>query len=223
MSRPIAVDEATEWLEPDGLGGFASGTTSGIRTRRYHALLLTTTTPPTGRMVLVNGLDAWVEHHQPGPPGPGEQQFLSRQGYSPGIVAPDSAAVIESFKLDPWPAWVYRLQDGTRIGQELFVPRGLGLVALRWRLLGVRRPVTLRVRLFLSGRDLHALHHVNPAFRFDSIAYGERVSWTPYQGVPGVNAASNGRYQPDPQWYCNFLYSEERARGLDFEEDLAAP
>ena len=29
-----------EWLEADGLGGFASGTTSGVRTRRYHALLL---------------------------------------------------------------------------------------------------------------------------------------------------------------------------------------
>ena len=27
-----------EWLEPDGLGGFASGTVSGIRSRRYHAL-----------------------------------------------------------------------------------------------------------------------------------------------------------------------------------------
>src|SRR5262249_59584090 len=36
-----------EWLEPDGLGGFASGTVSGIRTRRYHALLLTATMPPS--------------------------------------------------------------------------------------------------------------------------------------------------------------------------------
>ena len=28
MNRPIAMDEATEWLEADGLGGFASGTTA---------------------------------------------------------------------------------------------------------------------------------------------------------------------------------------------------
>src|SRR5207247_24705 len=52
---------SNEWLEADGLGGFASGTSTGIRTRRYHALLLTATTPPTGRMVLVNGFDAWIE------------------------------------------------------------------------------------------------------------------------------------------------------------------
>jgi hypothetical protein len=60
MSVGIRLDDVTEWLEADGLGGFASGTTGGLRTRRYHALLLAATTPPTGRMVLVNGLDAWV-------------------------------------------------------------------------------------------------------------------------------------------------------------------
>src|SRR5215217_7150274 len=49
-----------EWLEADGLGGFASGRADGIRTRRYHALLLAATTPPTGRVALVNGVDAFV-------------------------------------------------------------------------------------------------------------------------------------------------------------------
>ncbi len=54
-----------EWLEADAEGGFASGTVAGYRTRRYHALLLTPTTPPTGRVVLVNGVEAWVD--TPGP------------------------------------------------------------------------------------------------------------------------------------------------------------
>lgn len=57
----ISIDDRTEWLETDGRGGFASGTTSRIRTRRYHALLLPAMTPPTGRIVLVNGFDAFVE------------------------------------------------------------------------------------------------------------------------------------------------------------------
>lgn len=58
---PLRFHENAEWLEPDGLGGFASGTVTGRRTRRYHALLLTATTPPSGRMVLANGCDAAVE------------------------------------------------------------------------------------------------------------------------------------------------------------------
>jgi len=38
-----AIDCSVEWLEADGLGGFASGTVSGIRIRRYHALLRSAT------------------------------------------------------------------------------------------------------------------------------------------------------------------------------------
>src|SRR5688500_8622526 len=156
MNVHLAVDEATEWLEPDGLGGFASGTSSGVRTRRYHALLLTATTPPTGRMVLVNGLDAWLENRERSAVST-EREYLSRQRYAPGVVVPAGAAAVESFENDPWPTWVYRLRDGTRIEQELFVPRGLSLVAIRWRVNGSSTPKTLAVRPFLSGRDLHAL------------------------------------------------------------------
>ena len=61
MMNDLVKMKDDEWLETDGLGGFASGTVAGIRTRRYHALLLTATNPPSGRVVLVNGFDAWVE------------------------------------------------------------------------------------------------------------------------------------------------------------------
>src|SRR5215217_9355293 len=103
----LEFTDRTEWLEADGLGGFASGTVAGVRTRRYHALLLTATTPPTGRMVLVNGFDAWVTT-------PAGRYPISSQRYAPGIVHPDGAARIESFTLEPWPQWVYVLGDGTR-------------------------------------------------------------------------------------------------------------
>ena len=39
-----------EWLEANGLGGWASGTISGAHTRRYHGLLVAATRPPLGRM-----------------------------------------------------------------------------------------------------------------------------------------------------------------------------
>ena len=76
------MNHEAEWLEADGLGGFASGTVGGIRTRRYHALLLVARTPPTGRMVLVNGFDAWVRTG-------GRRFAISSQLYAPGVVEPD--------------------------------------------------------------------------------------------------------------------------------------
>jgi predicted glycogen debranching enzyme len=212
----VALDERTEWLEADGLGGFASGTTSGIRTRRYHALLLAAATPPTGRTVLVNGLDAWLE--RTGQPA----EYLSRQRYAPGVVAPEHGAELEAFAADPWPTWTWRLGDGSTVEQELFVPRGLSATAVRWRRTG-RSDAALVVRPFLSGRDTHALHHANPAFRFDPTRAGAALVWRPYPGVPAVSALADGTYRHDPVWYCGFLYAEERERGLDFEEDLASP
>ncbi|MBL8978606.1 MAG: glycogen debranching enzyme N-terminal domain-containing protein, partial [Gemmatimonadetes bacterium] len=42
-----------EWLETDGLGGFASGLVGGWRRRRYHGLLVPAIRPPSARAVLV--------------------------------------------------------------------------------------------------------------------------------------------------------------------------
>ena len=158
MTAPFR-DDTREWLEADGLGGFASGTVSGIRTRRYHALLLTATTPPTGRVVLVNGFDAWVET-------PAGRVALSSQRYAPDVVHPDGASRIETFTVDPWPTWEFGIADGTRVRQEIVVPRGESAVVVRWRLLETPHPrgsIRLVVRPLLSGRDYHATHHENGA------------------------------------------------------------
>lgn len=205
-----------EWLETDGQGGFAMGTATGIRTRRYHALLLSATTPPTGRYVLVNGIEAWVETAA-------GRFALSSQIYAPNVLHPDGAQRIQSFKHEPWPTWHYHLEDGTEIIQELFVLRGQTRTVLSWRVLGDAKGVRLFIRLLLSGRDYHSLHHENGSFRFEPQAKGEKLTWQMYEGLPSLTIQTNARYQHDPTWYRNFLYEEEQARGLDANEDLAAP
>jgi predicted glycogen debranching enzyme len=229
------IDRDAEWLEADGLGGFASGTVSGIRTRRYHAVLLTATTPPAGRMVLVNGFEAWVET-------PRGTFAISSQRYGPDVIHPDGASRIESFEYEPWPRWRYKIDDDLIIEQELFVPKGESAVFISWRIVagggdpGSDEPnstpgqpgstppaTTLRVRPFFSGRDFHSTHHENGTFKFVAEQSGERVRFQSYDGVPAVIAHSNGSYTHEPTWYRNFLYTEELARGLDAVEDLASP
>lgn len=211
-------DERAEWLEPDGLGGFASGTATGVRTRRYHAWLLPAVTPPTGRMVLVSGADVFVNT-------PSGTYPLSSQRYAPDVVHPAGAGFISEFTHRPWPTWTYRLPDRTEIVHELMVPKGAASpsVLASWRVKRSRGRVRLVVRPFLAGRDYHATHHENPALRFDAETSGDRVTWRPYRDVPPVSARSNGRYVPEPLWYRSFLYEMERRRGLDFVEDLASP
>jgi predicted glycogen debranching enzyme len=217
MASTLSAEQLNgEWLEADGLGGFASGTVSGIRTRRYHALLLAATTPPTGRMVLVNGLEAWLET-------PAGRFALSAQRYDPDVIHPDGHLRIIDFRIDPWPTWTLRAEDGTEVTQEVVACHERGHVVVRWRRLASSGPVQLIVRPLLSGRDYHSLHHENPGFDFAAEVTGARVLWRPYPGVPAISALTDGSYRHDPVWYRNFQYDAERARGLDFTEDLASP
>ncbi len=209
--------DAAEWLETDGRGGFAMGTVSGIRTRRYHGLLVSAASPPKSPFVLVNGFDAWIE-------AAGGTTMISAQRYAPDVLAPDSSGrYVEFFEPEPWPRWVFRLPDGGRLIEELFMPQGAGAVVLIWSLEGNADGKRFVVRPFLSGRNYHDLHRENGAFAFDPTLDGALVTWRPYPGVPAIRAYSSGRYRHEPHWYRNFQYDRERERGLDFTEDLAAP
>jgi predicted glycogen debranching enzyme len=209
-------DLHAEWLEADGLGGFASGSVGGPRTRRYHALLLAARRPPTERVVLVNGLDAQLETDA-------GVFALSSQAYLPDVTHPDGATRLVEFACDPWPSWTFALPDGARVVQELFVPRGRAAVVLAWRRVGGGGRAALAVRPFLAGRDYHALQRENGAFGFAPTGRGDALWWQSYPGLPAVFCRANAVYAHDPVWYRGFRYDAERARGLDFVEDCAAP
>lgn len=211
---PLPSPDA-EWLEVDGLGGFASGTVAGVRTRRYHALLLAARTPPTGRVVLVPGFDAWLESAD------GRRDYLSVQRYAPGVSS-RNLDHLAGFSLAPWPVWTYRVGQ-TVVQQEFTAADGSPVIAVRWRAMGVAPGTRLMVRPFLSGRDVHGLHFENPAFRFDAATEPGRVVWHPYPDLPAVECLHDGDYRHDPVWYRGFELADERARGFDFVEDAAAP
>jgi len=205
-----------EWLESDGSGGYASGTVATLRTRRYHALLLIARAPPSDRVVLVNGFEAWVD-------APSGTFPLSTQRYGPDVVHPRGIDFLTAFAHEPWPRWTFRGSDGIEIVHELIVDRQDGSVLLAWRLVHATPGVQLRVRPLLSGRDYHSLMHENAAFAFAARSVGGNVAWHTYADLPAVTALTNGSYVHEPLWYRNFDYAEEAARGLDHYEDLGAP
>ena len=152
---------------------------------------------------------------------------ISAQRYRGGeggdVVHPDGASRLAKFEPDPWPRWTFRLEDGTEVVQEIFVGREGGATSIAWRASAGAVNVRLEVRLLFSGRDYHSLHRENGAFAFEpEVRDGERV-WRPYEGIPAIVVASSGDYRHAPEWYRGFVYSEERARGLDCIEDLASP
>ncbi|CAE6766829.1 amylo-alpha-1,6-glucosidase [Paraburkholderia haematera] len=224
IDRPFDITRLEdEWLEADGFGGFASGTVGTLRTRRYHALLLTATRTPGGRVVLVNGIEAWLE-------ADGKRYPLSMQRYVPDVIYPDLSASLLAFSTEPWPTWRFQPDSQSVVTAEVFVSKATRETVLRWRLEGsgvasAASAFSLKVRPLLSGRDYHALHHENSAFNFSAQTSGDLAcaSWQPYGDLPVINAVTNGVYGHAPDWYRNFCYVLERERGLDFSEDLATP
>jgi predicted glycogen debranching enzyme len=211
----LPVDEVTEWLEADGLGGFASGTTSGIRTRRYHALLLVAAAPPADRRVLVQGFVARLETPD------GTVEFWP-QAYAGGWVTGRDVERVE-FTAEPWPTWRIFTRLGVCVRVEVFVPRGAPAAVVTFRLDQPLPGAFLKVRPLLSGRDFHGLQHENGGANLTPTGAGQALRFEPYPGVPAIVSLANASYEHAPDWYRGFFYAEEAARGLDAQEDLAAP
>ena len=217
-----ALDLTREWLEADGLGGFASGTAGLARTRRYHALLLAATKPPAGRVALVAGFDAFVLRE-------GRREAISAQSYEPGERSPDGAQRLERFETEPWPTWTFRLSDGACIVQQLFATEGAPRVVVTWRLCdanGAPLAGRLVVRPFLAGRDYHALAadaEQHPSLLAPPQRAGDRLVFAMPPSAPAVEVFANAEYVHAPHVYRGFHYAEECDRGFAHREDLASP
>ncbi len=210
------MDNNFEWLEADGLGGFAFGNACGIPSRKYHSLLATAAQNSGERLVLVNCVEAilWM----------GGQSFpLSSFKFENGHVNPGGVNYLQSFTCQPFPTWTYKISDTCSVICELFMPHEQSRVVMTWRIEGLQQDARLLVRPLISGRNYHELQRANQQLSFVHDSNGESVSWHTYSGMPRIVAQSNGAYIHEPVWYYNFLYEIERDRGYDCIEDLAAP
>ena len=207
----------TEWLEADGLGGFASGT-GPARARGVTTRCCWPRPAADGRaLVLVNGVEAWLET----PDGAGRAAATAlRARRRRTRRRPPVARFTRTSRGRPGRYALARRH--ARRGRAVRAARQRRAVALRWRRLrrARARPVTLRVRRCCRGRDYHALHHENPAFRFDARARGRALRWRPYAGVPASCVAATARYAARAATGTALPLHRGAARGLDCDRGL---
>ncbi|MEP6651591.1 MAG: glycogen debranching enzyme N-terminal domain-containing protein [Lapillicoccus sp.] len=93
-----------EWLVCDGLGGFAMGTVSGLRTRRYHGLLTVAGDPPATRRLGLAALDAVLTLPS------GAEVRLGVHEWASGAVEPQGHRYLKRFEIvDGLPSWRWRV------------------------------------------------------------------------------------------------------------------
>ena len=206
-----------EWLETNGIGGFASSTISGSHTRRYHGLLTAATRPPLGRITTVSKfLESLII---------GDDTFqLSTSRFS-GKVDSQACQYISRFRLDPFPVWNFRFGE-IELEKKLFMPADSNTTVVTYSILENKKEhdVLLEIKPLLAFVDYHHLQHEDPRFQSDFVATNGEVGIRPYPEMPEVFFLHNAiAVETAGDWYKSFEYAIEQERGFEFQEDLFQP
>jgi predicted glycogen debranching enzyme len=198
---------AREWLVADGLGGSAMGTVSGLRTRRYHGLLVVATRPPIGRMLGLAALDAVLVL--------GDRRIrLATHEWVSGAVDPQGHVSLATFDLaDGVPRWRWAIGDIV-VERQLAMTRGTPAVGVTHRLVRAPGPVRLELTPLCTWRDVNGERYGDgpPSIEVDADGFT----------FEGAYRVVGPRFSVSGTWYRGVRYREEAARGLNDREDLWA-
>ncbi|NJM41907.1 MAG: hypothetical protein HC853_14705 [Anaerolineae bacterium] len=225
----FAAATQREWLETNGLGGFAASTIVGTNTRRYHGLLVAATQPPVGRIVLLSILEETLVLLDGD--GTTQRYELSANQY-PDVVHPHGHRYLTGFRLDPFPIFTYEV-EGIIIEKSVFMVHGENTVCVQYTVRdkpefsenpSLSSTGLLEVRPLIAFRDFHATTHANEALNANVDVQTHRATVQPYTGLPALHIGHDAdTIDTTSFWYRNFEYVVERERGLDFREDLFRP
>jgi predicted glycogen debranching enzyme len=137
-----------EWLETNGLGGWASSSITGTNTRRYHGLLVAAIVPPTDRMVLLSKLDETIVT--------GDKRIeLGVNLYMENVVAPDGHQYLNSFSKEFFPQWEYEA-EGIKLKKTIAMIHGENTVVVTYDVIEASQPFSLELLPLIAARGYHS-------------------------------------------------------------------
>jgi predicted glycogen debranching enzyme len=237
--------DTREWLLTNGLGSFASGTVSDVRTRTYHGWLFAATSPPSGRTLLLSHLEASLELTN-------GEVALGTNFWSSGKVEPRGYQLLRSFENKPVPKWSWggddwllsrqmlmphcggngdmegwgELDSTVCYGTPLLSAQSSHRILIHYNYEG-KDAATLKLRLMVADRDFHRQQKGTPELQFSQMLAPRQVCLqainTGEFGTPWHLCWTKGDYQSDAFWYWNYGLPEETRRGLGDREDIYSP
>lgn len=203
-----------EMLATDRRGGYMSTTIVCCNTRKYHGLMVAPIDQSDRTYVLLSSLDETVVQH--------DQSFNLALHRFDGVYEPRGHKYITDFEYTPTPTITYRV-GGVILKKELLWIHKRTQLMIRYTLVDAHSETTLRLRPLLAFRDKHALSKANMEAdgRAYPIPYG--VKCRLYEGFPWLHMQldkADSEFIAAPDWYYNFEYRKELARGYEGHEDL---
>ncbi len=202
-----------EWLETNGIGGWAGASLSGALTRRYHGLLVTG--DPADPTVRLSKLDETVVVED-------ARYELSSNRFKDGVYHPNGHEFLTSFSRDVFPEFEYQIGP-IRIKKTIAAIQGQSTTVVVYEILETNTPFAMTWRPFVPSRpELTLTHSESDKPPRGEISFeGGAVHFQPsgrrsnlFINVPEAD------FDPSPVWYRDFDYIHEEARGLECREDL---
>ncbi|MHB9030397.1 MAG: amylo-alpha-1,6-glucosidase [Candidatus Latescibacterota bacterium] len=148
-----------EWLITNGLGGYASGTVSGVITRRYHGILVAAMPAPLGRMMMLNYLSEQIRFPD------GRTVSIGGEEAGQGYLSLPVVEYLAEFRLENGlPVWIFDI-DGMKIERRILMLHMQNTTQVAYRMLSGKETVQLEL--------LPAMHIRPHDRRLDEPFFGE--------------------------------------------------
>lgn len=197
-------------------GSFASSTIVGCNTRKYHGLLICPLADGR-RHVLLSSLDATVVQNK-------TAFELGIHKYPGGHFEPKGHRYVRDFDTEPIPKITYRMGDVT-LSREILLVQDEERILVRYTLEEAEVPIKLQLKPFLAFRNIHDLSKANLDVNKESLPAKNGRQFRLYTYYPPLymQVSKKSEFVAAPDWYYNLEYTEEQARGYEYQEDLFVP
>lgn len=140
LLEEIAVDGSKEWLLTNGIGGYSSLPLDGRPRRKFHALLVSSLSPPLKRWVFLSNLT---------------EKLIVERGYREIFPC--------VFKLFPLPTFIYNIDD--KILEKTYVmPHGDNTLIVRYR---SEDGIRISINPIINSRHMYDLNTGDVSFNID--------------------------------------------------------
>jgi predicted glycogen debranching enzyme len=209
-------DVSREWLVTNGLGGYASGTVTGVLTRRYHGLLIAGLPNPLGRTMMLNGLAETLRASKESPFSAGTLELM-------GMHRTEVAAPVDFMLEEGLPVWTYRYNEHL-VEKRIFMEHGRNTVHVSYSIRRGNEPLDVELRPAVNFRPHDAPVKTQSEVSCCVVVKDGAIELSA-GGFPSLRLGCNpvAEFVEDRKDFKDILYRVEASRGYDSEGSLWSP
>lgn len=205
-----------EWLLTNGLGGYASSTSLGVNTRKYHGILVASLDPPRRRTLFVAKLDEDLEIY-------GVNHRLGTNDFDSGLQ-PEGYKYLSSFTLHPFPTYNYNV-FGVELKKTICMVYGRNASIVKY-ILSNQSSANVKLRVY----PMITCRHIYSTLR------GNRLEWSSQQSDEDIilfkpqtksetliTSFNIGRYHRLDEWLEKVLFRVDCMRRESCFDDYYIP